>query len=305
MKTAWRLHVLVAALLLASVGAQAALPPAVASDPARDPKYPAHNEALLIPSGGASMNTVLMQASGAAPKPTLLLLHGLPGNEQNLDLAQAIRRAGWNVLTMHYRGSWGSAGRFSIAGAVEDAEAAMTYLRRPDIAAKYRIDTSRLAIGGHSMGGFAAAQYAASHPEVAGLVLLDAWNIGAAGKALRAKPETREAAVLGIAEDLGTSLSGATADSLVDEVLRHADDWDLISLAPALAATPTLIVGAVAGGGERNKALAAAIVKNKGKVSSFTLDSDHAFADHRLALSGIVVDWLQQRAPAPQVHAAK
>ncbi len=108
-----------------------------------------------------------------------------------------------------------------------------------------------------------------------------------------------------IAGDLGTSLSGSSADGLVDEVLRHADDWDLISLAPALANTPTLIVGAVAGGGESNKALAAAIGKNKGKVSSFTLDSDHAFADHRLALSGIVVDWLQQRAPAAKGQAAK
>ena len=35
----------------------------------------------------------------------MILFHGLPGNEQNLDLAQAIRRANWNVLTLHYRGS--------------------------------------------------------------------------------------------------------------------------------------------------------------------------------------------------------
>lgn len=47
----------------------------------------------------------MYMAAGAGPHPTVLLLHGLPGNEQNVDLAQSIRRAGWNVLTLHYRGS--------------------------------------------------------------------------------------------------------------------------------------------------------------------------------------------------------
>jgi len=32
----------------------------------------------------------------------------LSGNERNLDLAQDIRRAGWDVLYFDYRGSWGS-----------------------------------------------------------------------------------------------------------------------------------------------------------------------------------------------------
>ena len=56
---------------------------------------------------------------------TVVLLHGLPGNEQNLDLAQAIRRAGWNVLTLHYRGAWGSPGQFSLQHVLEDADAAV------------------------------------------------------------------------------------------------------------------------------------------------------------------------------------
>jgi predicted alpha/beta-fold hydrolase len=98
-----------ATLLLATLSmhvAAATLPQAVVADPIRDEKYPAANRQLLIPSGGVGMNALLMRASGSARKPTLVLLHGLPGNEQNLDLAQAVRRAGWNVLTMHYRGSW-------------------------------------------------------------------------------------------------------------------------------------------------------------------------------------------------------
>ena len=38
----------------------------------------------------------------------VLLLHGFPGNEKNLDLAQDLRADGFNVLFFHYRGAWGS-----------------------------------------------------------------------------------------------------------------------------------------------------------------------------------------------------
>ena len=31
-----------------------------------------------------------------------------------------------------------------------------------------------------------------------------------------------------------------------------------------------------------------------GKVTAVTFDSDHSFQDHRIALSAVVVDWLQQ-----------
>src|SRR5579872_509269 len=198
MKAAWSVPTLAAALAagllssfvaVAAPAATAPLPRAVVADPARDAKHPAANRQVLIPSGGVGMNALFLLAAGDGPKPTLLLLHGLPGNEQNLDLAQAIRRAGWNVLTMHYRGSWGSPGTFSLAGAADDAAAAMAFLQQPQNAAKYRIDPRRILIGGHSMGGFAAARYAAAHPDgadVAGVVLIDAWNVGADGKDLRA-----------------------------------------------------------------------------------------------------------------------
>jgi hypothetical protein len=97
MKAAWQAHTLTAALLLSPVSAQAAaapVPRAVVMDNPRDAKHPAANRQLLIPSGGVGMNALFFLAAGSGLKPTLLLLHGLPGNEQNLDLAQAIRRAG-------------------------------------------------------------------------------------------------------------------------------------------------------------------------------------------------------------------
>jgi pimeloyl-ACP methyl ester carboxylesterase len=71
------------------------------------------------------MNGFIYVAAGIQPHPTVLILHGSPGNEQNLDPAQALRRAGYNVLFFHYRGSWGSPGKFTQAGGVDDGQAAV------------------------------------------------------------------------------------------------------------------------------------------------------------------------------------
>jgi uncharacterized protein len=116
------------------------------------------------------MNALFYLAGGAGPHPTMVLLHGFPGNEQNLDLAQAIRRAGWNVLTLHYRGAWGSPGIFSIAHVLEDGDAAVSFVRRPDIAEKCGIDTQRIVLAGHSMGGFASAAHARADERLLGVV---------------------------------------------------------------------------------------------------------------------------------------
>ena len=95
------------------------------------------------------MNALLFAAQGDGPKPTVILLHGLPGNERNLDLAQALRRVGWNVLTFTYRGAWGSDGKFILGNAIEDGEAALAFARSAD-GAKLGIDPRRIVIGGHS-----------------------------------------------------------------------------------------------------------------------------------------------------------
>src|SRR5581483_9135558 len=141
------------------------LPHAICADPPRDAAHPMRNEAVWIPSGRVKMNGVMFVAAGIQPHPTALLLHGLPGNEQNLDLAQVLRRAGYNVLTFHYRGSWGSPGRFTLANGVDDGEAAMAFLSDPATVSEFHIDPKRLVIIGHSYGGFVAARVAANHAD--------------------------------------------------------------------------------------------------------------------------------------------
>lgn len=261
-------------------------------DPPRDAEHPANNRSLRIPSHGSEMNAVFLLAAGSGPKPTLLLLHGLPGHERNLDVAQAARRAGWNVLAFTYRGAWGSPGNFSIAHAIEDASAALAFVRAPETARQFEVDSSRIVIGGHSMGGFAAALAAAAAQDgdLVGLVLIDAWNAGATATEINAGgPAARAALIASV--DLGHSLHGATPDSLADELLGSTG-WNLLDRAKHFADVPVLTIYASDGFAAANRALATAIRDQRGKVTAVEMQTGHDFADHRLALAATIVDWL-------------
>jgi pimeloyl-ACP methyl ester carboxylesterase len=290
-----------AALMIALAPPTFAAPPQSASsvtlDPARDPQFPARNQQLIIRSAGSDMNALLFAAQGAGPKPTIVLLHGLPGNERNLDLAQALRRVGWNVLTFTYRGAWGSAGTFSLRNALADAQAALDFARSPE-GAKLGIDPRRLVIGGHSMGGGVATLIAARNQGVAGLVLLDAWNIGEAAKDLRAGGPTARAAFIAEADDFGHALAGASPVSIADELATLDRGWDLLASTEPLRATPVLNIYATAGIMAQNVALVDALRRAGNlRVKAVGFDSDHGFADHRIKLAQTVADWLGSLPP--------
>jgi pimeloyl-ACP methyl ester carboxylesterase len=280
-----------AAILMVSGPALAATPEAVIADPPRDAAHPAGMAYVRVPSHGALMNGVLYIASGAGPHPTLLLLHGFPGNEQNLDLAQAVRRAGFNVLTLHYRGSWGSPGTFTFTHATEDAAAALAFLRAPETVARFGVDPARLYVAGHSMGGFMAADAAAGDPGVKGVILISAWNI--AGTVEGAAPPVRVAAEM--ADDT-IPLGGATPEGLIAEISAAPARWDLRLFGPRLAGRPVLLITADDGSLAASHPLAEHLRAAGGKdVTEIHMTTDHPFSDHRIALESAVVAWLQAR----------
>ena len=126
--------------------------PAIFTDPPPE-GAPGKDDVVHIPTHGLLINGIVYQSSGVGSHPTIVICHGLPGNEKNLDLAQAARRAGWNAVTFNYRGSWGSPGSFRFAQNPQDAAAVLQYLRTPSNAAALGVDTSRIVLAGHSMGG--------------------------------------------------------------------------------------------------------------------------------------------------------
>jgi len=270
-------------------------PRAVVADPARDKDHPADMAAFQLDVAGAKINAILYTASGIEPHPTLLFLHGFPGNETNIDLLQAVRRAGWNAMRINYRGSWGSQGKFSFGNARADGEAAVAWLTDPANAAKYHIDPKRIVVAGHSMGGFMAASASAARPDVAGTVLIDSWDIGKE-KAQVTGDQARKAAIEGMRPD--TAPLATTPEALVAEIERDATKLDLEKLSARIADRPVLMIGAeFAGAPTTHKLAAAARAAGAKDLTETYMATDHSFSDARIALESEVIRWLARFEP--------
>ncbi len=281
--------------LPACIQAQQA-PTAIASDPAPDKGSPAAIETLQLPSHGSALNALVYIAAGAGPHPVVVLLHGFPGNEKNLDLAQAMRRAGWNVLYFNYRGSWGSPGDFSFTHALEDTQAAIAFLRDPATAKKLRVDPNRIVLIGHSMGGFMANFGGAEDAKIQAIGIISAANLGAM-RAQTAGPTDPEVAVKKIATSLAAEgmapLAGCTPESLAREILANRPKWNFIDYAAKLASRPMLVVTSDDGLAPTSDALVDALRKAGDKeVTAIHMTTDHSYSDHRIALETAVLKWL-------------
>jgi hypothetical protein len=236
------------------------IPTAIYTDPPADKAHPAAMDVLHIPTHGLLINGLIYQPAGAGPHPTLVICHGLPGNEKNLDLAQAVRRAGWNAVTFNYRGSWGSPGSFRFAQNIEDANAVLVYLRDPANATRLGVDPKRIAIAA-DMGALAENQ-----PK-AGVV----------------------AEMNGDME----SLAGATAESMADEVIAHAKEYRFSGNVDGLGQIPLLVLSADDGLAPETDALVKGLTGNGSrKVTAIHVATDHSWSDHRIFLESTIITWL-------------
>ena len=284
-----RASIVLVAIALAASSLSAQVPRAIGVDPPRDSAHPARMEVLHIPSGGVNINGVEYVASGAGAHPTFIFFHGFPGNEKNLDLAQAVRRAGWNAITVNYRGSWGSPGVFRFGGNLEDAEAVLAFVRDTGNTRRLNIDPRRVVIAGHSMGGWVTVLTAAHHPELLGAILICAADMGSNSSVPRAD-------VVKMTADNMESLAGVTAESMADELLRAPASWRFESATAGLAHLPLLVLTSDDGLGPHADSLVMRLrALGNSRIATLHEPTDHSWSDRRIALESAVLTWLARR----------
>jgi uncharacterized protein len=257
---------------------------------------PPSMKSFQIPSHGAFLNAFVYVAAGPGLHPAVVLLHGFPGNERNLDLAQDIRSAGWDVLYFDYRGSWGSPGDFSFTHAIEDTAAAVDYLRSAPMTQILRLDPARIVLIGHSMGGFLAVQAAAADPGIIGVGLISAADMG--GRIPRPVTKEREPAAIqalsaAYDRDGMAPLSGCTPEGLAREMIANAASWSFMSKISSLTSRPVLVVTSEDAYSRGDQGFAGALRRaGNSRVATLHLVTDHAYSDQRGPLSSAILRWL-------------
>ncbi|MFK7732775.1 MAG: alpha/beta hydrolase family protein, partial [Pseudomonadales bacterium] len=212
-----------------------------------DAENPPFIQELFIPSDGLTLSGFMLGANGAGPHPTVVLLHGYPGNEKNLDLAQSIRRSGFNVLFFHYRGAWGSQGKYSFATLSDDVANVLKFLRNSE--PSLRVDSNKLSIVGHSMGGFAALRSASLDKNVICVAGLAAANLGEYA-------ERNEEQSMGFKTytDQLVMLNEFSGDQALQEIATNASAFDVRNYGASLAGKSVLLIA-----GESDKVVPPAV----------------------------------------------
>jgi fermentation-respiration switch protein FrsA (DUF1100 family) len=128
-----------------------------------------HEDVFFEAADGSRLHAWWLPAKGVALG-SVLHLHGNAANVSNhLPLVAWLPAAGFNVLMLDYRGFGRSEGRPTLDGVVDDAAAALAYLRsRPGV------DGGRLIVLGQSLGGATALRLLARDAEGVRLAVIEA-----------------------------------------------------------------------------------------------------------------------------------
>jgi uncharacterized protein len=241
---------------------------------------------LFIPSEGAEIAGFIYTANGIQKHPTLIMLHGFPGNERNLDIAQVVRAHGWNVVFFDYRGSWGSGGQFSFVNCVQDVVNVIAYCKSN--ASLFHIDTSNIVLFGHSMGGWVCLKALQQLPGIQKGFALSTWNIYSDFKNVKSEEQLQEK----IKQQGQYFVLNTPSEQLFKPVIADPLYYDLQNDSVALSGKQIIMLDEHHG----NKELADAIKNNNRKYFDYEVwDTDHPFSNKRISLINKVLVFLEKQ----------
>ena len=276
----------ITSIFFVSINASAQSDSIVLRDITWDKSSPAGFIELAIPSGNSVMQGFIYKATGLQKHPTLLLLHGFPGNERNLDLAQVVRSRGWNVIYFNYRGSWGSGGQFSFKNCVADVVNVVSFCK------KYRdslqIDTSNIVLFGHSMGGWVCLKALQQLPNIKKGFALSTWNIYGEFKNIK----TDQQIITKVKEEGGEIfVLNTPTKTIYESVINDPDYFNLSNDATALSGKQIIMLDEHS----LNKEIADAIKgSNKSYFDYEVWHTDHPFTNKRISLINKVLAFLER-----------
>lgn len=242
--------------------------------------FSARSEEIVIAIGMDSIAAFGMLAKGKEKKETVILLHGLPGNERNLDVAQELRRNGRNVIYFNYRGAWGSQGKFLYANCLEDVREVLDFFSTPVNSEKYKVKPNSFVLLGHSMGGGIALISGAEDKRVQKIAVYSPWNAGG-------DPEFSQEAIIGFTMMLESLfMLNINPHDFIKDLSDNRSMYSVLNHQDQLNGKSLLILDE----NRRNEAW----ISHLDNAEYYVWETDHSFSDKRLELIEKISEWIDK-----------
>lgn len=228
-----------------------------------------------------------------APHPAVILCHGIPGTNNNDDLAQCLRRMGCVVIRPYHRGAWGSEGTYSFSHCIEDA-VALARWSREEVAKAYAIDPANIFLVGHSNGGNTVLNASRTLPFLRGTVAFCPYDHQGG---LEHIPHSQ---LKDLFAQAASVLHVGRFEDLWQDSIQHARQWSFVQNAHRFQDRNLLLIG-----GSRDtlappewmveplwKELEA--LPGTGHHKKVILPSNHALDTARLELARVIGKWIEE-----------
>lgn len=265
--------------------------------------FNAEFRAKMIPvsfkSQGDELKGYFTRGIGKGPRPTVILLHGFPGNNRDvLGLAEVIPQAGWNALVFNYRGLYASEGLCTPMNSQVDVLEAVGFLKKEETIQKFNVDHDKIYLAGYSYGGCQSVIAAAAEPSIKGVILIAGADINFLMKEAEEDTEFGKMLKEMLRQEYSNpDVRGPDFDSMVNDVIAVREKFDIVRHASYIADKNILLIG---GWGDMQATLEDHIVPfyralQKAGAKNLTpvlLDDDHGFKKERLLLHKTIASWL-------------
>lgn len=250
------------------------------SDFTKDFDFPAFNEEMIINIKSDSVAGYAFIANGGNLKETIIMVHGLPGNDNQFDIAQSIRRTGRNVIHFNYRGSWGSQGDFLYSNSLEDVDEIIEYLSNTVNSKRLRIDTNAFVLLGRSYGGGIALIQGSKNQRVKKIIAVSSMNAGSdthpiqdISKLSRWKKYLNKQVMLNVIPTI-----------FLQEIFDNKEKYNVVTYKNQLNKKKVLLIEDT-----QNNQNWISLLEN---VDSKMIASDHSFISNRIELTNVLIEWL-------------
>ena len=256
-------------------------------NPVQDLKNPPQEIEILLEGNRGTLLTMLFTPQGAGPHPTILLFHGFPGNEQMLDAGYAFRRIGFNVITLHYSGCYGSEGHYSLMNDLDDAKTLLAFVKDGENREKYGFDPDNILLFGQSLGGFVSLHTLADSEGIKGAVVASPFDFGRMYRL--SKTDGRANHIMYDIIDDGSDWINTSREEFYNELERDYRELEIESKAERLAGRTLSVIcssyDTIAVPEENGKYIYDRVNElGKGGIDYMEIPSTHNFSDRRCTL---------------------